>query len=127
MTTPDNPMHEKNTGRPADLLSNLMGYIDTRIDLIKLDIQLKLKAGFIGILHALMLGITAFMALLFLNIFLGLLLNDWLDSSFMGFGIITAFYVILFLIFFFGFDKKTFQGVADKTFENTIYKNDKRN
>jgi hypothetical protein len=127
MTTPDNPMHEKNTGRPADLMSNLMGYIDTRLDLIKLDIQSKLKAGFIGILHAIMLGVTAFMALLFLNIFLGLLLNELLDSNYLGFGIITAVYTVLFLVFYFGFDKKTFQGVADKTFENTIYKNDKRN
>jgi hypothetical protein len=127
MTNSNDPMHEKNSGRPGDIISNLMGYIDTRLDLIKLDIQLKLKAGFVSMLHALMLGLTAFMALLFLNIFLGLLLNDMLDSRYLGFGIITAIYVVLFLIFFFGLDKKTFQGVADKAFENTIYKNDKRN
>ncbi|MFC5270857.1 phage holin family protein [Adhaeribacter terreus] len=125
MTNTDNPNDNSRSGRPADMISNLMGYIDTRIDLIRLDIQNKMKAGFVGILHALMLGFTAFMALIFLNIFLGLLLNDLLDSQFWGFGILTAFYIILFLIFFFGLDKKTFQGVADKTFENTIYKNDK--
>ena len=127
MTNSNDPLHEKNSGRPGDIISNLMGYIDTRLDLIKLDIQSKLKAGFVGILHGLMLGLTAFMALIFLNLFLGLLLNDLLDSNYLGFGIITAFYVVLFLIFFFGLDKKTFQGVADKTFENTIYKTDKRN
>ena len=123
MTNADNP--NDTSKRPADMISNLMGYIDTRIDLVRLDIQNKMKAGFAGILHAFMLGITAFMALIFLNLFLGLLLNDLLDSRFWGFGILTAFYIILFLIFFFGLDKKAFQGVADKTFENTIYKNDK--
>lgn len=125
MTNPDNDNDTSKTGRPGDIMSNLMGYIDTRIDLIRLEIQNKMKAGFVGILHATMLGFTAFMMLIFLNIFLGLLLNDLLDSHYWGFGIITAFYLILFLIFFFGLDKKTFQGLADKTFENTIYKNDK--
>ncbi|MBK0403486.1 phage holin family protein [Adhaeribacter sp. BT258] len=125
MTNTDNPNDNSRPGKPADMISNLMGYIDTRIDLIRLDIQNKMKAGFVGILHAIMLGFTAFMALIFLNIFLGLMLNDLLDSQFWGFGILTAFYIVLFLIFFFGLDKKTFQGVADKTFENTIYKNDK--
>ena len=125
MTNGDNPNDTSKAGRPADMISNLMGYIDTRIDLIRLEIQNKMKAGFVGILHAIILGFTAFMALIFLNIFLGLLLNDLLDSRFLGFGIITAFYIVLFLIFFFGLDKKVFQGLADKTFENTIYKNDK--
>jgi hypothetical protein len=125
MTNTDNPNENSRSGKPADMISNLMGYIDTRIDLIRLDIQNKMKAGFVGILHAIMLGFTAFMALIFLNIFLGLMLNDLLDSQFWGFGILTAFYIVLFLIFFFGLDKKMFQGVADKTFENTIYKNDK--
>ena len=125
MTNADNPNDTSRSGKPADMINHLVGYIDTRIDLIRLDIQNKMKAGFVGILHAVMLGFTAFMALIFLNIFLGLALNDLLDSQFWGFGIITAFYIILFLIFFFGLDKKTFQGVADKTFDNTIYKNDK--
>ena len=125
MTTEDNTHDNSNSVRPDSMLHNLMGYIDTRIDLIRLDLQTKLKAGFVGILHAVMLGFTAFMALIFLNIFLGLLLNDLLDSRFWGFGIITAFYLILFLIFFIGLDKKVFNGLADKTFENTIYKNDK--
>jgi uncharacterized membrane protein YqjE len=125
MTNADNHNDPSKTGRPGDIMTNLMGYIDTRIDLIRLEIQNKMKAGFVGILHATMLGFTAFMALIFLNVFLGLLLNDLLDSRFWGFGIITAFYLILFLIFFFGLDKKTFQGLADKTFDNTIYKNDK--
>jgi uncharacterized membrane protein YqjE len=125
MTNEDNPNDTSKSARPADMISNLMGYIDTRIDLVRLEIQNKMKAGFVGLLHAIMLGFAAFMALIFLNIFIGLLLNDLLDSQFWGFGILTAFYIILFLIFFFGLDKKTFQGLADKTFENTIYKNDK--
>jgi hypothetical protein len=120
-------MNEEKNSRTDSMIGNLMGYIDTRIDLIKLELQLKMKSGFIGLLHAILLGFAAFMALIFLNIFLGLLLNDLLDSQFWGFGIVTLFYVILFVILIMGVDKKVFQGIADKTFDNTIYKQDKRN
>lgn len=120
-------MNEEKNSRTDSMMGNLMGYIDTRIDLIKLEIQSKMKSGFISMLHAILLGFSAFMALIFLNIFLGLLLNDLLDSSFWGFGIITLLYIILFVILIMGVDKKIFQGMADKAFDNTIYKQDKRN
>ena len=120
-------MNEEKNSRTDSMIGNLMGYIDTRIDLIKLELQMKLKSGFIGLLHAVLLGVAGLMALLFFNIFLGLLLNHLLDSSFWGFGILTLFYVIIFVILIMGLDKKVFQGIADKTFDNTIYKHDKRN
>jgi uncharacterized membrane protein len=108
------------------MVANLMGYVDTRIDLIRLEAQTKLKEGFMGLLHAMVMGVAAFMALIFLNIFLGLLLNHLLNSSFWGFGIITLIYVIIFVVFLSTADKSIFQGLADKTFDNTIYKSDKR-
>lgn len=120
-------MNDDKGSKTDSMIGNLMGYIDTRIDLIKLDVQMKLKSSFVSLLHAVMLGFAALMALLFLNIFIGLLLNHLLDSSFWGFGILTLFYIILLVILFLGIDKKAFQGIADKTFDNTIYKNDKRN
>lgn len=120
-------MSDDKNAKPDGMIGNLMGYIDTRIDLMKLEIKMKLKSGFIGLLHAIMLGFAGFMALIFFNIFIGLLLNDLLDSHFWGFGIVTLFYVILFVIFVKGIDKKVFQSIADKTFDNTLYKHDKRN
>jgi|SRR5687767_4634660 hypothetical protein len=120
-------MNDEKNSRTDSMIGNLMGYIDTRIDLIKLELQMKMKSGFIGLLHAILLGFAAFMALIFFNIFLGLLLNDLLDSQFWGFGIVTLFYLILFVILILGVDKKIFQGIADKAFDNTIYKHDKRN
>ena len=113
--------------KTESLISNLMGYIDTRIDLIKLEIQTKLKDGFVGLMRAVVLGFAAFMALIFFNIFLGLLLNDLLDSHFWGFGIVTLFYIILLVVVILGVDKKLFNNLADKTFDNTVYKDDKRN
>ena len=118
----DNGTREKNT----HIIENLMGYIDTRIDIIRLEIQEKLKSSFVSITHGVMLGLVGFMCLIFVNIFLGLLLNHLLDSTFWGFGIIALIYVVLLVILVVGLDKKMFQGMADKTFDNTIYKTDKR-
>lgn len=122
MPTEDNGTREKST----NLIDNLMGYIDTRIDIIRLEIQEKLKAAFVGAIHGVLLGLVGLMSLIFVSIFLGLLLNDLLDSSFWGFGIIALIYIILLVVLVIGLDKKVFQGMADKTFNNTIYKADKR-
>ena len=122
MTIPDNGTREKN----HNLIENLMGYIDTRIDIIRLEIQEKLKAALVNTMHAVLLGVVGFMCLIFVNIFLGLLLNHLLDSSFWGFGIVALFYVILLVILIIGLDKKVFQDMADKSLNNTIYKSDKR-
>jgi hypothetical protein len=118
----DNGTREKST----NLIENLMGYIDTRIDIIRLEIQEKLKASFVSMLHAVLLGFFGLMSVLFVSIFLGLLLNHLLDSSFWGFGIIALFYVGVLVALLVGVDKKVFQGVADKTFDNTIYKTEKQ-
>ncbi|MBD1397508.1 phage holin family protein [Pontibacter sp. JH31] len=122
MANYDNGTKEKST----NLIENLMGYIDTRIDIIRLEIQEKLKASFVGLLHVVLLGFFALMSVLFVSIFLGLLLNHLLDSSFWGFGIIALFYVAVLVMLVVGLDKKAFQSMADKAFDNTIYKTDKR-
>lgn len=122
MTNYDNGTKEKST----NLIENLMGYIDTRIDIIRLEIQEKLKASFVSLLHVVLLAFFGLMSVLFVSIFLGLLLNHLLDSSFWGFGIIALFYVAVLVILLVGLDKKVFEGVADKAFDNTIYKTDKK-
>jgi len=122
MSTQDNGTKEKST----NLIENLMGYIDTRIDIIRLEIQEKLKGLFVNVVHGVLLGLVGFMCLIFVSIFLGLLLNDALDSEFWGFGIVALFYIILLVVLLVGLDKKVFEGMADKTFDNTIYKSDKR-
>lgn len=118
----DNGTKEKSN----NLIDNLMGYIDTRIDIIRLEIQEKLKAAFVSAIHGALLAFFGLMSFLFVSIFLGLLLNHLLDSSFWGFGIIALFYVVVLVVLLVGLDKKVFQGMADKTFDNTIYKTDKR-
>ncbi|MBO0359777.1 phage holin family protein [Hymenobacter sp. BT186] len=114
------------TSRTDNIFGNLKGYLDTRIDLVRLETQEKVKAGFIGTLHGVSMAAIGLMFFVFLNLFVALLLNDVLDSAYWGFGIVAAFYLVLLVIFAVGVDKKLFQGLADKMLNNTIYKSDKR-
>ncbi|WP_324673755.1 phage holin family protein [Hymenobacter sp. GOD-10R] len=114
------------TPRNDSLMGNLMGYLDTRIDLVRLEAQEKAKTAFVGTVHGVAMGLIGLMFLIFLSIFAGLALNAALDSTFWGFGLVAGFYLVLLIIFLVGVDKKVFQGLADKLLDNTIYKSDKR-
>jgi uncharacterized membrane protein YqjE len=114
------------TPRNDSLIGNLTGYIDTRIDLVRLEAQEKAKIIFVNTVHGVALAVLGFLFVVFGSIYLGLLLNDALDSSSAGFGLVAALYLLLAILFLVGIDKKLFQGVADKLLNNTIYKSDKR-
>ncbi|RYG01355.1 MAG: phage holin family protein, partial [Chitinophagaceae bacterium] len=66
------------------IVENLTGYVDTKINLFKLDIQLKMRDAMVNAMHFGVLAITGLLTLLFLSITLGLALNDLLDSSWLG-------------------------------------------
>lgn len=114
------------TPRNDSLIGNLTGYLDTRIDLVRLEAQEKVKNAFIGTVHGVALGVLGFLFVIFGSIYLGLALNQALDSPSAGFGLVATLYLVLAILFFVGVDKKVFQGVADKLLNNTIYKSDKR-
>lgn len=114
------------TPRNDSLISNLTGYLDTRIDLVRLEAQEKAKNVFVSSVHGVALGVLGFLFVIFGSIYLGFLLNDVLDSPSAGFGLVATLYLLLAVLFFVGVDKKVFQGVADKLLHNTIYKSDKR-
>lgn len=114
------------TPRNDSLIGNLMGYLDTRIDLVRLETQEKVKNAFVGTAHGLTMAVIGLLFLVFLSIFAGLALNAAFDSTYWGFGIVAGIYLLLLIVFIVGVDKKLFQGLADKLLSNTIYKSDKR-
>ncbi len=114
------------TPRNDSLIGNLTGYLDTRIDLVRLEIQQRVSTIFVSTIHGVVLALLGLMFLIFLSIFAGLALNSALDSTFWGFGIVAGFYLVLLGLVLVGVDKATFQGLANKTLKDTIYKSDKR-
>ena len=112
--------------RPDSIISNLTGYLDTRIDIVKLEAQERVKGVFVSSVHGVVLGVLGLLFVVFGSIYLGLVLNQVLGSPSAGFGLVAALYLVLAGLFFVGVDKKVFQSVADKLLNNTIYKSDKR-
>ena len=121
-------LHDDATKTPRNdsIMGNLMGYIDTRVDLVRLEAQEKAKVAFVGAAHGITLAVIGLFTLIFLSVFAGLALNVALNSAFWGFGIVAGIYLALLIGFLVGVDKKVFQGLADKLLDNTIYKSDKR-
>ena len=114
------------TPRNDSLIGNLTGYLDTRIDLVRLEIQQKASTVFVSTIHGVTLAILALMFVVFLSVFAGLALNSALDSAYWGFGIVAGFYLLLLVLVLVGVDKAAFQNLANKALKNTIYKSDKR-
>ncbi|MFD2719173.1 phage holin family protein [Hymenobacter monticola] len=114
------------TPRNDSLIGNLTGYLDTRIDLVRLELQQKISTGLVGTIHGVTLAVLGMFFLIFLSVFAGLALNSALDSPFWGFGIVAGFYLVLLVLVLVGVDKSAFQGIVNKMMKDTIYKSDKR-
>jgi hypothetical protein len=114
------------TPRNDSLIGNLTGYLDTRIDLVRLELQEKVSGAFVSTIHGVTLAILGLMFVIFLSVFAGLALNSALDSPYWGFGIVAGFYLLLLVLVLVGVDKAAFQGLANKLLKDTIYKSDKR-
>lgn len=114
------------TPRNDSLISNLTGYLDTRVEIVKLELQEKVSDILVSTLHGATLAILGLLFLLFLSVFAGMALNDALDSRFWGFGIVAGFYLLLLVLVLVGVDKAAFKGLANKALKDTIYKSDKR-
>ena len=114
------------TPRNDSFFGNLTGYLDTRIDLIRLELQQKVSTALVGTIHGATLAALGLLFVIFVSIFAGLALNSALDSPFWGFGIVAGFYLLLLILVLVGVDKAAFQGLVNKVLKDTIYKSDKR-
>ena len=76
----------------------LEAYINERVLLIKLQALEKMSRLGASLFTAVVLAMLAFFILLFLSLMAGYYFAMLTDSMFGGFGIVTAFYVLLFLV-----------------------------
>ncbi|GAA4024993.1 hypothetical protein GCM10022409_06210 [Hymenobacter glaciei] len=114
------------TPRNDSLIGNLTGYLDTRIDIVRLELQQKASSVMVSTIHGAALAMLGLLFIIFVSIFAGLALNSALDSAYWGFGIVAGIYLVLLVLVLIGVDKAAFQGIANKALKDTIYKSDKR-
>lgn len=78
-----------------DLVNHPGYYIRLEVERIKASAQEKLTEIISKVVILLAIGLAALFVLMFLSVTIGLLLNDALDSSYLGFLIVTGFYVLV--------------------------------
>ena len=94
---------EKLTNSIHDLNVNLRDLAKSSADYYKLDLYKKIIKGVISLVNMMLLGFICLIALLFLSIALALGIGSALDNPSIGFYIVGAFYLVIFvLIWFFG-------------------------
>ena len=87
---------------PADhfeqLFSRGKDYVETRIDLMKLQAIEKSSDVASSVISRLVVGVIFFLFFIVFNIGLGLLIGDWVDNAWLGFFILSAIYLVAGLV-----------------------------
>jgi hypothetical protein len=88
-----------------ELKDNFLKLIEAKFELKKLEIQEKLESKLAPLVFYLCLSLLSIFSFFLLNLLLGLWLNRLLDSYFLGFLILFAFYAIVTILFYFSKEK----------------------
>jgi pilus assembly protein TadC len=89
-----------------ELFENMQGFIQTNIDLAKLEIQEKIEYATKTAAKYLIIIFLGFFAILFILLSLGYFLGNILGNNFYGFGIIALILILISTIIYFTTFKK---------------------
>jgi hypothetical protein len=87
------------------LVDNIKGYVETKIELLKLEAQEKIAHLITVVLLIMTLVFFGTLAFMFLNLALGGFLNEVLKSQYLGYLIVGLFYLFLMIILAFNISK----------------------
>jgi hypothetical protein len=82
------------------IIDQLKALVNTRMQIIKLELKDELAKSFAKALIGVMLFFILFIAVLFLSIAVSIYLGYILENYFYGFGLMAAFYFIIFIILY---------------------------
>jgi len=99
----------------ADTKLAVENYVENRILLIKLQATEKISKLAGAMFSGLLIAVISFFIILFISMMIAWYFGQLLDNVYLGFGIISAFYIVL-LILLLVFRKK----VLEKTITNTV-------
>lgn len=81
-----------------EIKNTLFKYLETRIDLVKIEIRDKVERAVVMAVYAAALLCIALTILILLIILLGTFLNKWLGSDYLGYVILLGFFIINLII-----------------------------
>lgn len=90
--------------RLEELRENIFRYLEARIELFTLESRGKIEEGVVVGVHGIVLALLGTMTLIFLFSLVAAFLNQVLDSRYLGFLIVAAFFLIMTLLWLFAKD-----------------------
>lgn len=82
-------------------MASLTGFIETKVELIKLDIEAEVKKIVARSVIFFFIGLAGALAIFFISMALATFLNHLLESIYLGYGIIALLYLLIGLIAYF--------------------------
>jgi len=79
------------------LIENLAGFVKVKIELLKLEILEEISRGIANLFTLTLMLILGLFVLAFGSLTVGIVLNNYFDSNYLGYLIITGFFVLLFV------------------------------
>ncbi len=83
-----------------NLVQNLTGYVEDRIELMKIEIREDVAKAMARTLLIVVLFLLGFLFLVFLSVGLAHFLNSFFDASYAGYWLVAGIYGLIFLILF---------------------------
>jgi ABC-type glycerol-3-phosphate transport system permease component len=99
--------------RLEELTDHLKDYVQTNIDIVKLEASGRLASLSTWIISSVIIGFCAALFVIFISIGAGFYLSFLLGDSFTGFFIVAGIYLLIVLILFFGKKKLMQQPIRD--------------
>lgn len=102
------------------LINKVEAYVESKIKLAAMNAKEELADTITKLFPLLLLGFAGFIIIIFLSLTLGLVLNYFLNSTWLGFAVLTGIYIIFFLAFLWIKDTTWFKKGIKKKIVNTM-------
>lgn len=105
----------------GEIIQTIKSMVETKIELIKLDIQEEFSGIVSRFVILIMVGAISLLGLLFLSLSSAFYLNQVMESSFAGFLALGVFYLFLILVLILSKDSKSFQQQIQKSIKGFLF------
>ncbi|PZX57854.1 phage holin family protein [Algoriphagus chordae] len=106
----------------GEIIQTVRGIVETKIDMVKLDIQDQFAGVLTRMIFLIMMGGSLLLVLLFLSLSLAFFLSQYFESPHMGFLIVGVLYLFVLLVLFLLRDHDPTEEKMQKGLKNFIFR-----
>ncbi|MFO7868735.1 MAG: phage holin family protein [Bacteroidales bacterium] len=97
-----------------ELIGKLTTYTNSTIEIVKLETAQRTSSIIAKLISVLIIGVVISLFVFFLSLGVGMYLSDVFDNTYLGYGIVTGFYLLVAIILIVGRKKLLINHMRDK-------------